>query len=118
MFWLDLDIDENILDKTIIKIVLQPLVENSIKHGFCKITKGGIIKIKGRIGDDGYSEFTVSDNGCGLSRDPLGDSETENSGYGVKNVNERLIMAYGKECGLKYSSSEDEGTTVTFKIKH
>ncbi len=117
LFHLELDIDEDMLDVKIIKIVLQPLVENCIKHGFCKIARGGIIKITGTVADDEYPEFTVSDNGCGLSHDPLGDSNTENSGYGVKNVNERLIMAYGRECGLKYSSSEDEGTTVTFKIK-
>ncbi len=117
LFCIDIDIAEEILDKRIIKIVLQPLVENSIKHGFCKISKGGIIKITGRETDGGYVEFTVTDNGCGLSRDPLGEREDETSGYGVRNVNERLIMAYGKDCGLKYSSSEDEGTTVTFKIK-
>ena len=118
LFCLDLDIDDNILDAKIIKIVLQPLVENSIKHGFCKITKGGIIRIKGRILDDKYLEFTVSDNGCGLTCDPLNRSETENQGYGVKNVNERLIMAYGSECALKYCATQPHGTTVYFKVKY
>ncbi len=115
-FFLELDIDEAVLDARIIKIVFQPLVENAIKHGFSKMKKGGIIKITGKIADDGYLEFAVSDNGCGLSLDPLGE-EAQARGYGVKNVNERLIMAYGKECGLKYSASELGGTKVSFKIK-
>lgn len=116
LFFLDLDIEEEILDARIIKIVLQPLVENAIKHGFCKVTKGGVVKITGRVLSDSYIEFTVSDNGCGLSADPLGD-ENQSMGYGVRNVNERLIMAYGKECGLRYSASESGGTQVSFKIK-
>lgn len=116
LFFLDLDVDEAVLDAKIIKIVLQPLVENAIKHGFCRITKGGVVKITGRALEDGYLEFTVSDNGCGLKLDPLSrDNQTQ--GYGVRNVNERLIMAYGRECGLKYSSSESGGTQVSFKIK-
>lgn len=116
LFFLELDIDEEILDTKIIKIVLQPLVENAIKHGFCKITKGGVVKITGRNLNDGYLEFTVSDNGCGLNADPLSE-ENQTQGYGVRNVNERLIMAYGKECGLKYCASETGGTKVSFRIK-
>lgn len=116
LFFLDLDIDEAVLDAGIIKIVLQPLVENAIKHGFCKMKKGGIVKITGRRLDSEYLEFTVSDNGCGLSLDPLSE-EVQTQGYGVRNVNERLIMAYGKECGLRYSVSELGGTQVSFKIK-
>ena len=116
LFFLELDIEEAVLDARIIKIVLQPLVENSIKHGFCKMTKGGIVKITGKLLDDGYLEFTVSDNGCGLNLDPLSE-EAQAQGYGVRNVNERLIMAYGKECGLKYSASDLGGTQVSFKIK-
>lgn len=116
-FHVEFDVDESMMDMKIVKIVLQPLVENSIKHGFRKMPKGGIIKVKGRIIDNNYCEFTVFDNGCGISMSPLGSRENESRGYGVKNVNERLIMAYGKECGLIYRSAEPRGTIVSFKIK-
>ena len=116
-FHVEFDIDEKMLDSKIIKIVLQPLVENSIKHAFRKMTKGGIVKIQGRIIDEKYGEFVVTDNGCGIKSDPLCVTEKESRGYGVKNVNERLVMAYGKECGLKYSNAEPTGTTVSFKVK-
>ena len=116
VFRVEFDVDEEIMNSSIIKIVLQPLVENSIKHGFKSISSGGIIKITGKRDDGGYISFSVSDNGCGTNINPLQAEENEDRGYGVKNVNERLIMAYGKECGLKYNSALGEGCTVSFKI--
>lgn len=120
-FHVEFDVDDEILDKKIIKIVLQPLVENSIKHGFKNMEKGGIIRIRGRIIDDSYCEFVIVDNGCGIIQDPLNE-ESEQQGYGVKNVNERLIMAYGSECGLQYKKLTEKehpftGTKVSFKFK-
>lgn len=116
LFVLDIDIEEKLLSTPIIKIVLQPLVENSIKHGFAKMSSGGVIKISAHNQGNGYIEFTVSDNGCGMEFNPL-TGERECVGYGVRSVNERLIMAYGKECGLRYSSSDEGGTKVSFRIK-
>lgn len=112
------DIDERIYEMMTLKIILQPIVENSIKHAFNNMTEKGIIEITG------YPEgndivFQVSDNGCGMDFDPLtvksnGDFRV---GYGVKNVQDRLILEYGNGYGLFYDSTPGKGTTVTIRIK-
>ncbi len=113
------DIDDNLSDIMVTKIILQPLVENSIKHGFDNIETGGIIKISVYRLDENYIELKVSDNGCGTNRNPLYDTSdvADKIGYGLKNVDDRIKLAYGKECGLTFESVPNVGTIVKIKIK-
>lgn len=109
------DIPAEIFDIHMLKILIQPLVENSIKHGFKDVKKKGIIHISAYVEGD-FLIFVVSDNGAGLTRDLL-DLAYENDGYGIKNVNERIKLYYGEECGIQYKESLGGGTTALVKIK-
>lgn len=118
-FTVEFDIDDEILHMHTIKIILQPLVENSIKHGFDGIKHMGIIKICGRCEDDDII-FTVSDNGNGMDFDPLTmrHKSSFQSGYGIYNVQDRIVLEYGEGYGLSYKSSPGAGTVVTVRIKN
>ena len=114
------DIDNSIMKLKILKTIIQPLVENSIKHGFRELNQKGKIKIVGYPEGD-YIIIKVIDNGRGIDVDPLIRKEEhrkEQSGYGVFNVYERIVLFYGQDCGLTYSETENGGTTVTVKVKN
>lgn len=119
-FEITYDVSDEILDIRIIKIILQPLVENAIKHGFARKSKGGIIKIKGYL-KDGFITFEVHDNGKGVSMNNMIDNtfspSSFQSGYGLSSINERLHLQYGEESHLSFRSEENKGTLVTIKIK-
>ncbi|MEG1880502.1 MAG: histidine kinase, partial [Oscillospiraceae bacterium] len=109
-------VDDEILECNIPKIVLQPMFENAIKHGFEDMEEGGLIILTGYRDKDGDVMFEIEDNGKGLEFDPLS-AERKSSGYGVRNVQERLILEYGDGYGLTYHSIKGECTWVGVKIK-
>jgi two-component system sensor histidine kinase YesM len=117
LFKVQYNIDPEILRYETVKIVLQPLVENSIKHGFKTLkNKQGLLIINGRKDNDDII-FEIIDNGCGLNCNPLSNN-SDHDGYGVKNVNQRLRLYYGENYGLSYSDNPDgHGTMVTVRIK-
>ena len=109
----------------IIKIVLQPILENAILHGiFEKPSKGGHLKIKVRRCADGI-RIAVEDDGVGMDEATLlavfsGTAPSGNTitsgGYGIRNIQERLLLAYGAPYGLSCESRPGKGTTVTVHI--
>lgn len=107
----------------IIRIVLQPLVENAIYHGIKPMTNKGQITISGQIEDD-LLLLVVSDNGLGmtdqelesLQRNMQSDRIKESLHIGMANVDQRLKLYYGKEYGLAIRSKEGVGTSVTVRI--
>lgn len=121
----DWNIDEEILDCRIIKIVLQPIIENAIIHGiFEKPDKTGTIRISTHR-DPGGIRITVEDDGVGMDENiirenfvstPSGGLTETGGGYGVHNIFDRLILAYGKPYGLFCKSMSGQGTTVTIYI--
>lgn len=114
------DISDEIMPLKMLKIILQPIVENSIKHGFDKMTEGGKISVKGFLTDNGDIKFVISDNGCGMDFDPLTTKlkpKKGSSGYGISNINKRLKLACGEGYGLKFISEKGKGTTVEILIK-
>ena len=108
-----------------IKLILQPIVENCIYHGIKKKRGTGKITIRAYRREQNLI-IEVSDDGCGMPeeicRKILSDEiESENisgSGIGVKNVNERIQLRFGKKYGLCYSSEEGVGTTVTYVLPY
>lgn len=117
-FDVEYDIDDDILQYSIVKITLQPLVENAIKHGIRKRPGKGKVTIIGRLVNDTVI-MKVADDGVGMTEEQLNelfDRSIEHirisGSYGIKNVNDRLILQYGREYGLKYSSVKGEGTCV------
>ncbi len=112
------EIDEEILDYTMLNLLLQPLVENAINHGIDHKESPGkaVLTITAKQTDNSLI-FKVSDNGCGMELEMLESIlTTKTKGYGVQNVHHRVQLAYGAEYGLTYTSKSMEGTTVTLTI--
>ena len=119
-----IDIEENIEEYIIPKLLLQPLVENAIVHGIRNKRGNGHVRIEGRQKEDKIV-FYVSDDGRGMTTEDLAklkkrlkeDEEvTQESGFGVVNVNQRIHSYYGEEYGIFYESREGKGTKVTVVI--
>lgn len=120
-----LEVDEALVQYRILKLILQPLVENCLVHGIEDMEEPGLITIS--IKDKGeFLEISVSDNGLGMDEDELrnlyrhirgeGSLSKVKGGDGVKNVNDRLRLHYGEVSALRIDSSKGRGTTVMFAI--
>ncbi|MGN0205369.1 MAG: sensor histidine kinase [Coprococcus sp.] len=119
----DIQIDPLLYDYRILKLTLQPLVENALYHGIKYKRARGYIHVSGeKKGKD--LVLTVSDDGVGMDEKELIQlrreierpcSETE-KGFGLANVNERIHMYFGREFGMTIESVRGEGTTVTLTI--
>lgn len=119
----EFDLDEQSLQYKIPKLSMQPLVENSCKHGLQTIEGLGIIKVKTEI-EDGRLQVTISDNGKGIEPSQLKEimfnvqNEEVSSGtnIGIRNVYRRLELYYEDQVRFEISSVPNEGTVVTFGI--
>ncbi|WP_405168709.1 sensor histidine kinase [Paenibacillus sp. FSL H3-0286] len=116
------EIDEQSLQYKIPKLSMQPLVENSCKHGLQAIEGLGVIKVKTLV-EEGRLKVTVSDNGKGIEpeklQELLGNVQNEASSgtnIGIRNVYRRLELYYEDQVRFDISSVPDEGTIVTFDI--
>lgn len=112
--------DEAVLQHKVLKLILQPLVENAIYHGINSRRGGGLIRLEVQI-SGGRLLFTIADNGIGLSPAKMqeinellsgGERESSGLGFGIYNVNERIRLSFGSEYGLRYYSVYGEGTQV------
>ena len=114
-FELYCNIEEDIRQYRIPKLLLQPLVENAFIHGFEGIVTGGVIDITG-IKKDGFVILSVKDNGVGINIDSglrgEGVEKFTFSGIGIKNVDERIKLYFGEKYGLKLASNEGKGTSA------
>ncbi|RCX17530.1 sensor histidine kinase YesM [Anaerobacterium chartisolvens] len=114
------DVPEAILDYDIVKLILQPLVENSISHGFeTKHEKGHIVITGCEEGNN--IRLSVIDNGIGMNEDvvdninerlSLSTGFSEQQSIGIYNVNARIKLYYGESYGLFIKSRKNEGTTA------
>ena len=124
-FTYEISVDPGVERCRTIKLILQPIVENCIYHGIKKKRGTGKITIRAYRREQNLI-IEVSDDGCGMPKEIcrkiLSDEiESENisgSGIGVKNVNERIQLRFGKKYGLSYSSEEGVGTTVTYVLPY
>jgi two-component system sensor histidine kinase YesM len=117
--------EKSMAEKTILKLLLQPLVENALYHGIKNKRGKGMIEIKG-WSECGFLCFTVKDNGIGMTEERLidvrnqiqkaPDSESMNSIYGLYNVGKRLELYYNTPGLLELQSTYNEGTTVFIKV--
>ena len=112
-----IDIEEEILKEWIVKLTLQPLVENAIYHGVKEKRGQGIIEIKGWK-ENNKVYITVSDNGTGIPKEKLidlfsMDTREKESAFGLFNIQQRLQIYFGKEYGLHLESKEGPGTIAT-----
>jgi two-component system LytT family sensor kinase len=107
------NISPDTLDVIVPSMLLQPLVENSIKHGLARKVGGGRITIKTQL-RNGRTCIEVQDDGLGMSSDRL--EHAFGGGIGLSNVNERLRTIYGAGCMLKLTSTPGRGTSVSVEI--
>lgn len=119
-----IDVPEELLGYKILKLSLQPLVENAIYHGIYGLNKG-IISITGRAEDDDIF-FEVCDNGKGIEKERLeklrkcletNEWEDMPEVYGIKNVHERLRILFGKGYGISIAGKPGEGSIITVRIR-
>ncbi len=101
------------LDVIVPSMLLQPLVENSIKHGLSRKLGGGRISIHTTL-KNGRMRVDVQDDGLGMTVERLG--QALEGGIGLSNVNERLRTIYGAGCELKLTSVPGRGTSVSVEI--
>lgn len=125
-FRFEIQAEPDVLELSTIKIILQPAVENAIKHGINKYKNDGFIRVSAKKAEDSVI-FEVSDNGKGIDKERLEviqkilASHTQVdmdsiSGFGLYNVNMRIWMQFGEGYGATLSSSDGSGTTVRIKI--
>lgn len=119
----EIRIDPAIYGCRILKLTLQPLVENALYHGIKYKRAKGKIEITGKK-EDGLIHFEVRDNGVGMEKEELEKlredigrpcKETEN-GFGLANVNERIRMNFGIRYGMEIDSVKGEGTCVSITL--
>ncbi len=122
-----IDVDPDILGCTILKLTLQPLVENALYHGIKNRRGGGTITVRAKRMDNNSVLLEVEDNGVGFTsyklgrvREEIEDEDSEirlrESGFGLENVNKRLKLYYGQQHGLSIESEYGVGTLVTLTI--
>lgn len=120
-----IDIPEEILQTEVLKMILQPLVENAVYHGTKHVRRAGKVTVAATCTNDTI-QFFVTDNGIGMPEERLleiqnrlAQATVEDSGeggYGLYNVRKRLLLYYGNTASLQIDSTYRKGTTVTVTV--
>ncbi|OMF04742.1 sensor histidine kinase [Paenibacillus sp. FSL H7-0331] len=131
-FSMEVNVDEKLLEMKTPKMILQPIVENSVYHGLESMDAGGHLSVSGHIDANGDVCFQVSDSGKGIGKDELEsikaklnmeDSERVKNSFGGKsiglsNINNRIKLLFGEGYGVGIESQVGYGTTVIVKIPY
>ena len=122
----EINFDTNLKGRQVLKLILQPLVENAIYHGIKSKRGRGKLTVTAKLIENDYIYFCVQDNGIGFTEERLNDvlfelsdnADPENlkSIYGLYNVNKRLKLYYDMSVSLFIDSEYGKGTSVSFKI--
>ncbi|MBV7276277.1 histidine kinase [Clostridiaceae bacterium UIB06] len=110
-----IDIPEDMMNTKMPAFILQPIIENSIKHGILPKPLGGTVTVKAFYQEDEV-KFSIEDTGVGMKEEKLREVVTKWPGIGLKNVNERLKLLYGENYGLDISTELNCGTKVMFLV--
>ncbi|WP_041272760.1 cache domain-containing sensor histidine kinase [Desulfitobacterium hafniense] len=113
----EIQAEDGLMDITIPKILLQPLVENAIYHGLRKLPGGGMIRITARKGEKEDLFLVVEDNGGGFEDAEKGKDPLRLGGVGLKNVAERIRLYYGEDYGLSIANRPGQGATIILRLK-
>jgi two-component system LytT family sensor kinase len=109
------EIDPQTLGILVPSILLQPLIENSIKHGLEPRINGGTVTLRSRLEGDRV-RIEVADDGVGMGNQPASALRRSGSGIGMKNVQERLDVLYGDQASFSVVSNPGRGTLVTIEL--
>jgi two-component system sensor histidine kinase YesM len=121
-----IEADDCVLNYTILKLILQPLVENALYHGIKNKRAGGTIVVRAKPSTNGEVRLEVEDDGIGFTPDKLAQLQAElnddygeirlDSGFGIGNVNKRIRLYYGRQYGLSLRSEYNTVTCATLVI--
>ena len=128
-FSLEVDVPEELLELKVPQLILQPVVENAVKHGLKPKEEGeGVVAIQGMKSEDRL-EITVMDNGIGMteekmayvqklldSQDTVKHAKSKSASIGLKNVYDRIKLIFGDTYSMEISSFEGIGTIVKYKL--
>lgn len=116
------EVDPALNDYCIVKLILQPILENSLNYALQGLDDSGEITVYGKL-VAGDIELSIKDNGIGIAPEEVDllltdrpEAHKKGSGVGLVNVNKRIQLFFGKEYGLHVMSKLDEGTTVLIKL--
>ncbi|MEK8128842.1 histidine kinase [Paenibacillus filicis] len=129
-FSLEVKVDDKLLGMKTPKMILQPIVENSVYHGLESMDAGGQLCVSGHMDENGELCFQVVDTGKGIGPDELERIKTnlhmeyservknslEGRNIGLSNINNRIKLLFGEDYGVEIESELGVGTTVTVKI--
>lgn len=122
-----IEVPDELRDGQILKLTLQPLVENALYHGIKNKRRGGTIVVRGKRLEGNLLQLQIEDNGIGMTQERLEqtrillDSRFDNAvvgetGYGIRNVHQRIQLYYGQQYGLTIESEYLQGTCVSLVI--
>ena len=110
------ELDPASLDVMVPSMLLQPLVENSIKHGLATMLEGGRVFLRSRLSDSRLV-IEVEDNGVGMAATEVAAAQSiRGTGIGMANISERLQMLYGNSARMTVDSGEGKGTLVRIRL--
>ncbi len=109
------DIDPRTLEVLVPSILLQPLIENSIKHGLEPRIHGGVVTLRSRMEGERIL-IEVADDGVGMGNHPASALRHDGAGIGIRNVQERLEVLYGDRARFHVTSKPGRGTLVSIEI--
>lgn len=116
-FTVDYTIDPDLLHVPIIHLLLQPIVENAIEHGFSQDLDNQLLSINIQRETDNIFSIKIEDNGTGFNVQQLDNILiAKTHGYGLSNINQRIKFYFGNKYGLLFDSSEGMGTLVTILL--
>ncbi|HTU46486.1 MAG TPA: histidine kinase [Bryobacteraceae bacterium] len=107
------EVEENTLDRLVPSMILQPIIENSIKHGLASKVEGGMVRLRAWL-EDTRLHILIEDDGVGIQEEKLGDLFEQ--GIGVSNVNERLRVLFGPGYRMLIESKPGQGTRTLIEI--
>ncbi|ANY70028.1 hypothetical protein BBD42_28645 [Paenibacillus sp. BIHB 4019] len=107
---------EEAMSYPIPKLLIQPIIENAIIHGFEGRKQGGLLEITISITEYKYITVAITDNGTGMDTAALDSLQTDSKGIGLQNVMNRLEIYYANHAMFHVDSIKGEGTTVTIQI--
>ncbi len=120
------EVDDQVLENTVLKLILQPLVENALYHGLKNQRQSGTITVRAKQKNESEILLQVEDDGIGFEPEKLSrinEMINDNSdqirferGFGLNNVNKRIKLYYGKQYGLSINSDYQVGTCVSLVV--
>ncbi|MEL7642109.1 MAG: LytS/YhcK type 5TM receptor domain-containing protein [Solidesulfovibrio sp.] len=117
----EIDLEPGCQEWLVPPLLIQPLVENSVRHGLQGREEGGRVRVTARR-ENGHLRVVVEDDGLGMSQDVVDvllsprTLESMTEGVGARNSNQRLIQLFGPEYGLRVESAPGRGSRITFRV--